>query len=239
MTTPHLIIGPTGIGKTARSVALAKQIGAPVIVLDRVQVYQELTIASGRPLARELDGTTRIYLTERRVADGELLVSEAFYLLLQQIETVGFSHPCLILEGGSVSLWTALFEGGLLASAPSSVQYLAVHSKVAYRQRLAARILDMLRGQVSILDELAQVWCKPQQRMFAQKIGGYSAIVQWCSKRGISPLDLPDYGRDPAVQSDVAATILASYLEYSSHQCYVFQQLINIYARQQAQRVYG
>lgn len=174
----HLIIGPTGIGKTARSVALAKQIGAPVIVLDRVQVYQELTIASGRPLASELDGTTRIYLTERRVADGELLVSEAFYLLLRQIETVRLSHPCLILEGGSVSLCTALFEGGLLEHAPSSVQYLTLPSKAVYRQRLVARILEMLRGRVSILDELAQVWWTPQQRMFAQTIGGYSAIVQ-------------------------------------------------------------
>lgn len=209
--------------------ALAKQTGAPVIVLDRVQVYREVTIASGRPLPSELHGTTRIYLTERRIADGELPASEAYDLLVQQIETLACKHRFLILEGGSVSLCTALFESHILQSFPASVQYLVVHDMAGYRQRLLARILDMLQGQVSIVDELAQVWCVPQQRMFVQTIGGYKAIVGWCSKQGISPLDLPRYTQDSAVRSDVAATILTSYLEYSDHQSYVFHQLMQIY----------
>jgi adenylate dimethylallyltransferase len=230
----HLILGRTGIGKTARSVALAKQAGAPVIVLDRVQVYRELTIGSGRPLPEELDGTTRIYLTDRRVAEGELLAAEAYALLLRQIETLGSRHSLLILEGGSVSLCTTLFENGLLEHGTSVVQYLPVHDESAYRQRLFARIRDMLHahdGRMSILDELAGVWGEPQQRSFVQTIGGYSAIVNWCSQRGISPLDLPAYGHDPGVRADLAAAMLLSYLEYSYRQRDVFHHLIQRYAR--------
>ena len=58
----HIILGPTSVGKTSRSIVLAKESKSPVIVLDRVQIYQELATGSGRPLIDELEGTTRTYL---------------------------------------------------------------------------------------------------------------------------------------------------------------------------------
>ncbi|MBR5506004.1 MAG: AAA family ATPase, partial [Clostridia bacterium] len=40
MNTVILIVGPTGCGKTALSVALAKQVGAEIISCDSMQVYR-------------------------------------------------------------------------------------------------------------------------------------------------------------------------------------------------------
>ena len=49
-----IIIGPTGVGKSALGVALALEIGGEIISGDSVQVYQKLDIGSAKPSAAEL-----------------------------------------------------------------------------------------------------------------------------------------------------------------------------------------
>lgn len=49
-----IIIGPTGIGKSALGLALAQEIGGEIISGDSVQVYQKLDIGSAKPSAAEL-----------------------------------------------------------------------------------------------------------------------------------------------------------------------------------------
>lgn len=50
-----IIIGPTGIGKTALGLALAQKIGGEIISGDSVQVYRKLDIGSAKPSREELD----------------------------------------------------------------------------------------------------------------------------------------------------------------------------------------
>jgi len=49
-----IIIGPTGVGKSALGLALAQEIGGEIISGDSVQVYQKLDIGSAKPSAAEL-----------------------------------------------------------------------------------------------------------------------------------------------------------------------------------------
>jgi len=49
-----IIIGPTGVGKSALGLALAQQIGGEIISGDSVQVYQKLDIGSAKPTPAEL-----------------------------------------------------------------------------------------------------------------------------------------------------------------------------------------
>lgn len=49
-----IIIGPTGVGKSALGLALAQKIGGEIISGDSVQVYQKLDIGSAKPSAAEL-----------------------------------------------------------------------------------------------------------------------------------------------------------------------------------------
>ncbi len=49
-----VIAGPTGVGKTASSLALAKEFGAEIISADAVSVYRYLDIGSAKPGPEEL-----------------------------------------------------------------------------------------------------------------------------------------------------------------------------------------
>ena len=52
MKQPLIIIaGPTAVGKTALSVALAKRIGGEIVSADSMQVYRGMDIGTGKDLA--------------------------------------------------------------------------------------------------------------------------------------------------------------------------------------------
>jgi len=50
-----IIIGPTGIGKSALGLALAQKLGGEIISGDSVQVYKKLDIGSAKPTSEELE----------------------------------------------------------------------------------------------------------------------------------------------------------------------------------------
>jgi tRNA dimethylallyltransferase len=47
------IIGPTASGKTAISVAMAKQIGGEIVSLDSRQIYKGMSIGTAQPSLEE------------------------------------------------------------------------------------------------------------------------------------------------------------------------------------------
>ena len=51
-----VIVGPTGIGKTKLSIALAKYLNTEIISGDSVQVYKELNIGSAKVTKEEMNG---------------------------------------------------------------------------------------------------------------------------------------------------------------------------------------
>ena len=56
MTTPILLAGPTGVGKTAVAIALAMELGGEVVSVDSMQVYRELDIGTAKPALEERQG---------------------------------------------------------------------------------------------------------------------------------------------------------------------------------------
>ena len=48
-----VIIGATGVGKTARAIELARQYGCPIISADSRQIYRDLPIGTAAPTAQE------------------------------------------------------------------------------------------------------------------------------------------------------------------------------------------
>ena len=54
---PLLILaGPTAVGKTALSIALAKQVGGEIISADSMQVYKGMDIGSAKIRKEEMQG---------------------------------------------------------------------------------------------------------------------------------------------------------------------------------------
>ncbi|MCP2204775.1 isopentenyl transferase family protein [Lentzea flava] len=178
-----MIVGTTGIGKTAAAVQLAARWNAPVVSLDRVQCFPELATTSGRPTARELAGTARLYLDNRTIAQGELTVFEAYTRLRRLLRTLSTYHPAVILEGGSISLTTLLMTG---ENAPPGATFELMMGDVdapAYRARLHARVVRMLTVRPSLIDEFAHAWRYRELRGFIASIVGFDALVAWHSRR--------------------------------------------------------
>ncbi|MBD2345850.1 isopentenyl transferase family protein [Anabaena subtropica] len=225
----HIILGPTSIGKTDRSVVLAKQTKAPVIVLDRIQIYRELTTGSGRPLIDELDGTTRIYLEDRQITDGELTTVESLSLALQHIDRLSQQHNLLILEGGSISLCTSLFKSGILDNYQTTIEYLTVQDEELYHSRMWRRMQKALMynpRQPSLIEELSRVWKQPEKLAFVQTVVGYDVLIDWCQRFNFSPDEMWHNFQDNSLYINLTQEMFSAYIQYSQNQRKAFDQLV-------------
>jgi len=197
-------------------------------MLDRIQCYRELTTTSGRPRPAEIGGTTRLYLDDRRVADGELTAADAYAKLRQILQHLVFRHPCVILEGGSLSLCPALFAGDALADKRVTLQHVTIPDMALYRERLYARILDMLAPndhRLTMLEELANVWPLAATQPFVRTIGGFDVLIAWCERTGIAPGELRAAARHVAVRRALAGLVLERHIEHAQTQQAVFTSL--------------
>jgi len=218
----HVILGPTGVGKTARSIALARHTGAPVVSLDRFQMFQDLEMGTGRPANAELDGTERIYLSDHRtVDDGELPADEAFGTLMQLLTA---RRQDVILEGGSLSLCRLFFERGPLAHCLHEIEYLPPPDPAVYAQYVRRWVCAMLAptdGRRSLSEELAAVWNNPARLAFVETIAGYGALARYCRGTDVHPRALAGRAPESAVEA-----VLASHIEYAQQQCQLFEWLL-------------
>ena len=71
MKQPLLVLtGPTAVGKTKLSIALAKAIGGEIISADSMQVYRHMDIGSAKITPSEMDGVPH-YLVDVLEPDEE------------------------------------------------------------------------------------------------------------------------------------------------------------------------
>ena len=64
-----MVVGPTGSGKTALAVTLARHYSAPIISTDSRQVFRGLAIGTAQPTAEELAAATHYFIADREVED--------------------------------------------------------------------------------------------------------------------------------------------------------------------------
>lgn len=106
-----VVAGPTASGKSALTLALARQFSLPVLSADARQVYAEMHIGTARPLPEEWDGVPHYLLghvsihtpydAHRYQADAEAVVAH--------LRREG--HSSFVLVGGSGLYIQALLEG--------------------------------------------------------------------------------------------------------------------------------
>ncbi|UTV41916.1 isopentenyl transferase family protein (plasmid) [Ensifer adhaerens] len=189
-----VILGRTGIGKTDRSVHLAKRYACPVVVLDRIQCHREIGIGSGRPLDAELQGTRRVYLGDRRVADGIIEAEEAANRFVEIVNDIWRGGAkSIVLEGGSISLLQELaYRNDWTDGSIVRVEYIQMKSITAYKDRVAKRVLSMLGSgkELGMLDELISLWPDNRARGVLQSVIGYREIINYCTSNCINPAEL-------------------------------------------------
>lgn len=139
-----VVVGPTGSGKSALAVELAKHYGAPIISTDSRQVYRGLPIGTAQPTADELAAAKHYFIADREVEDNfncGRYETEALALL----EELFRDNRYVVAVGGSGLYVKALCEG--MDSLPEADD--------AVREMLKSRLES--EGVGSLVEELRRL----------------------------------------------------------------------------------
>lgn len=95
-----VIVGPTGVGKTALSVELAKKLNGEIISGDSVQVYKHLDIGSAKVTPEEMDGVPH-HLIDYLELDEEYSVARFQEEVRNKISEISSKGKLPIICGGT------------------------------------------------------------------------------------------------------------------------------------------
>lgn len=110
MNTLVVLVGPTGVGKTDLSIALAKHLDSPIISSDSRQFYKELLVGTAPPTPQQLAEVKHYFIHSRSIVDdytsGKFEL-DALALLAELFKT----HNRLLMVGGSGLYIDAVCQG--------------------------------------------------------------------------------------------------------------------------------
>ncbi len=95
-----ILTGPTAVGKSALSIALAKKINAEIISADSMQVYRHMDIGSAKITPEEMCGVPHYLIDELEPAE-EFHVVRFVELAKQHMETIYAKGKIPLLVGGT------------------------------------------------------------------------------------------------------------------------------------------
>ncbi len=95
-----ILTGPTAVGKTALSIALAKSINGAVISADSMQVYKHMDIGSAKIMPEEMQGVSHYLIDELEPAE-EFHVVRFVELAKQHLEEIYAAGKIPIIVGGT------------------------------------------------------------------------------------------------------------------------------------------
>ncbi len=120
----YLIIigGPTAVGKTAFSIALAKALQTEIISADSRQVYRQLNIGTAKPTPAELAAAPHHFI-DILDPDTEYSAGQFEREALALTDTLFIKHNALIVVGGS-GLYVQALERGMdqMPEVPASIR---------------------------------------------------------------------------------------------------------------------
>jgi tRNA dimethylallyltransferase len=105
-----VLLGPTGVGKTALSLQLAKQFNAPIISADSRQLYKDLVIGTAAPTSEELKAAKHYFIGTLHLTDyySASQFEEDVIRLLAELHK---QHETVIMSGGSMMYIDAVCKG--------------------------------------------------------------------------------------------------------------------------------
>lgn len=140
-----VIVGPTGSGKTALAVTLARYFFAPIISTDSRQFYRGLPIGTAQPTAEELSLAEHHFIADREVED-DFNSGRYEHEALARLDELFKSHDVVVAVGGSGLYIQALCEG--MDNLPEADDELRQNLK----QRLEREGIESLFEELSRLD---------------------------------------------------------------------------------------
>ena len=145
MSTLIVLVGPTGVGKTELSVALAKHLNSPIISSDSRQFYKEFLIGTAPPTPRQLAEVQHYFIHSRSITEdytaGKFEL-EALPLIAELFKT----YDRLLMVGGSGLYIDAVCQG--IDAIPGTDNKL----RTELMQRLESEGLQSLQQELQTLD---------------------------------------------------------------------------------------
>ena len=140
-----VIVGPTGSGKTALAVTLARHYSAPIISTDSRQFYRGLPIGTAQPTAEELSLAEHHFIADRDV-DDDFNSGRYEQEALTRLDELFKRHDVVVAVGGSGLYIQALCEG--MDSLPEANEEL----RQSLKQRLDSEGIEPLFEELCRLD---------------------------------------------------------------------------------------
>ncbi len=113
------IAGPTASGKTALSIALAKELGGEIISCDSMQVYKRMNIGTAKPTPEEQAGIPHYMLSVAEPWE-DFSVGKYCRMATPIVEDILARGKTAIVVGGTGLYMDALIRGNDFAPVPST-----------------------------------------------------------------------------------------------------------------------
>ena len=113
------IAGPTASGKTALSIALAKELGGEIVSCDSMQVYKRMDIGTAKPTAEEMEGIPHHMLSVAEPWE-DFSVGKYCDMAAPIVDDILSRGKVAIIVGGTGLYMDALIKGNDFAPVPST-----------------------------------------------------------------------------------------------------------------------
>ena len=110
MNTLLVLLGPTGVGKTALSIEIAQRLGSPIISADSRQLYKDLVIGTAAPEPVKLEQVQH-YMVGTLALTDYYSASQFEEDVLSLLHELHKKHQTVILTGGSMMYIDAICKG--------------------------------------------------------------------------------------------------------------------------------
>lgn len=141
-----VVVGPTASGKTALSVALAKQLNGEIISADSMQIYRGMDIATAKPTEEEKQGVPH-YLIDFLPPDKTYSVAAFVQDARQAAAEISAKDKTVIVAGGTGLYIDSLINNTAFEEEPD---HTAVRKKL--QNRLQTEGAEALYAELNMID---------------------------------------------------------------------------------------
>lgn len=145
MKTLIVLLGPTGVGKTALSLSLAEHYDCSVINADSRQIYKDIEIGTAAPTKEEME-RVKHYFVHTLPLDSYYSAAEYEKDVMALLDDLFKKHETLILSGGSMMYIDAVTKG------IDDIPTVDEETRAYVAHRLQTEGLDVLLAELKVLD---------------------------------------------------------------------------------------